>query len=172
MRFLSVLLLTVTLTLHAPLASHGEGSQNLPKPQGPVILVITGEISNTNGPGRAEFDLAMLESLGMTALETRTPWTDSQHRYEGVLARNLLSAVGAKGSVLTAIALNDYMVDIPVSEVVKYPVLLALKRDATYLTVRRRGPIEIVYPREQAAELRTSLAARKAVGMLREIVVK
>jgi hypothetical protein len=172
MRFAATVLIAATFTLHAPLASHGESLQNLPKPQGPVILVITGEIANTNSPGRAEFDLAMLESLGVTALETRTPWTDQPHRYEGVLARNLLSAVGARGSVLTAIGLNDYMVDIPVSEVVKYPVLLALKRDANYLTVRRRGPIEIVYPREQAAELRTSHAARKAVGMLREIVVK
>jgi len=38
---------------------------DLPRPAGPVILTVTGAISITNAPGKAEFDQAMLEALGV-----------------------------------------------------------------------------------------------------------
>ena len=55
----------------------------LPMPEGPVILSVTGNITTTNAEGRADFDRAMLEALGVTRMTTWTPWTDGQVRLRG-----------------------------------------------------------------------------------------
>jgi hypothetical protein len=45
----------------------------LPKPVGKPILTIYGNIENTNDNGKAVFDLASLEKLGMVSFETTSP---------------------------------------------------------------------------------------------------
>lgn len=45
----------------------------LPKPVGKPILTIYGNIENTNEEGKAVFDLASLEKLGMVSFETTSP---------------------------------------------------------------------------------------------------
>lgn len=47
----------------------------LPKPVGKPILTIYGNIENTNEEGKAVFDLASLEKLGMVSFETTSPGT-------------------------------------------------------------------------------------------------
>lgn len=156
------------------LATHAEvpAVQNLPRPTGSVVLSVKGQISNTNAPGRADFDRAMLEALGVSRLEATSPWTDGRRKFQGVLARDLLLAVGAQGQLLTAIGQDDYSIDIPASDFMRYPVLLALQMDGKYLHIRDQGPVLIVYPRDDYAELATPTLTRKSVGMLREIVVQ
>src|SRR3546814_19130613 len=73
--------------------------------------------------------------------------------FEGVAVAALLDFVRAEGSTVTAIALNDYKVQIPVSDIHDYPVLLALKMNGETLRVRDKGPIWIVYPLDDYTEL-------------------
>ena len=68
----------------------------------------------------------MLERIGTSVVTTITPWTDGEVTFGGVLARDLMNAVEAAGSQVHAIALNDYTVDIPLSDLVGGEVLLAL----------------------------------------------
>jgi hypothetical protein len=49
--------------------------------------------------------------------------------FEGPLLCDLLERVGADGTVLQARALNDYVVEIPIGDCERYPVILALTRD-------------------------------------------
>jgi hypothetical protein len=76
-----------------------------------VILSVTGAISGVDGSGRIDFDLNALEQLGLTKLTTWTPWTEGEVEFEGVWARRLLDAVGARGTEVEAHALNDYVGD-------------------------------------------------------------
>jgi hypothetical protein len=46
----------------------------LPQPQGPVILTVSGGIANTNAEGVAKFDLNMLENIGLSEFTTMTAW--------------------------------------------------------------------------------------------------
>ena len=148
------------------------GPLNLPKPSGEVVLIVSGEIANTNAQGRAEFDVAMLKALGVRRLETTSPWTDGKHRFEGVLAKDVLMAVGARGPNVVARGLHDYAINIPVADLVRYPVLLAFSRDGAALRMREGGPIQIVYPRDQHPELNAPIYARRAIGTLAELVVR
>ena len=150
----------------------GHAAEPLAKPSGPVILTVTGAISRTNGPGRAEFDQKMLEALGIERLATSSDWTDGKPVFEGVPGRKLLEAVGAHGKTLSAIALNDYAVDIPADDFATYPVLLALRMNGQALTPRDKGPIWIVYPRDQHPELRDPKINDRWIWQLKAIDVK
>ena len=125
----------------------------LQKPTGPVILTVTGDIARTNAPGKAEFDRAMLEGLGMKTVATSTSWTQGRHEFAGPLAHAILEAVGAKGDTLAFVAINEYKVQIPASDFAKYPAILALKMDGEYMTVRNKGPLWVIYPRDDYPEL-------------------
>jgi hypothetical protein len=166
------LLATLALLLAGLIWQPGHAAEPLAKPSGPVILTVTGAITATNAPGRAEFDQKMLEGLGIASLATSSDWTDGKPVFEGVPARKLLEAVGAHGKTASAIALNDYVVDIPIDDFTKYPVLLAMRRNGQALTPRDKGPIWIVYPRDDYPELRDPKINDRWIWQLKAIEVK
>lgn len=147
-------------------------ADSLPQPAGPVILRVTGAIANRNEPDAAAFDRAMLESLGTAQVTTSTSWTDGTPTFEGVPLAAILDAVGASGTTLHAVAINDYAIDLDVAEVRKYPVLAAMKQDGRELRLRDRGPIWIVYPRDAYPELAPERNDYKWIWQLKQIDVR
>ena len=123
------------------------------RPVGKPLLTVSGNLRRTNGEKRAEFDRGMLEGLGMTEVHTSTPWTDDIQVFEGVLARDLLDAIGANGDVVRAVGLNDYAVDIPITDFFEYSVILALKQNGRYMGVRDKGPVWLIYPLDNHVDL-------------------
>lgn len=144
----------------------------LPQPMGEVILTISGNIRQGNTPNGAEFDMAMLEGLGLTQLRTGTAWTSGPSLFEGVRARDVLALVGAEGAAVEAIAINDYATTIPMSDMQDYDVLLALKMDGQYLQTKDKGPIWVVYPRDQHSELQNSHHDKKWIWQLSDMIVE
>lgn len=118
----------------------------LPPPRGPVILTVAGTIERTNVGGLAEFDLDMLLAMPQTQVRTDTFWTDGPQEFSGVPLADLLAHVGADGATLRATALNDYAIEIPVSDASDHGVLLALEHNGALMRVRDKGPIWVVYP--------------------------
>lgn len=166
------LCLMLILGLAASVAAVPGRAGSLPPPKGDIILTIDGAITNTTDGKQAEFDLAGLEALGLTAVETSTPWTDGVVRYEGVLARDLMKHVGATGSKLVATALNDYLAEIPLSDLTDYDVILAVKADGQYLPVRDKGPIFIVYPLDSDPALLNNTIYSRCVWQLARLTVQ
>ena len=139
----------------------------LATPAEQVILTVSGQIATTNVDGQARFDRAMLEGVGMTEITTQTPWTDGHPVFRGVLARDLLTAVGAEGRTITAVALNDYEYTIPAAEFEQYPIMLAMEMNGEVMTPRDLGPIWIVYPRDDYPELDTQETDHRMVWQVR-----
>lgn len=144
----------------------------LPSPQGKVVLAISGRIANTNNGDRAEFDMPMLEALGMESFTTKTPWYKEPVTFSGVPMARLLDSVGANGTSLTVTALNDYATDIPTADFKTYPVLLAAKRDGAYMPVRDKGPLFIVYNYDSNPELQHQRFYSRSVWQVARMVVK
>jgi hypothetical protein len=144
----------------------------LAKPAGKVILSISGLISNTNNGDKAEFDMPMLESLGIVSWTTKTPWYKDPVTFSGVLMSKLLEVVGAKGTSLTVTALNDYATDIPFEDFKTHPVMLATKRDGNYMPVRDKGPLFIVYNYDSNSELQHQRFYSRSVWQVARMVVK
>jgi len=166
----AVLKLLLLLTLSSMSLNGLAGS--LDNPTGKVILTISGNIGNTNSGDKAEFDRDMLEALGVSELALETRWTEGRQVFNGVLASKILDAVAAEGEVIVARAINDYEVRIPFSDMRRYPVLFALKQNGSYMRVRNKGPIWIVYPHETFPELDTEEISDRWVWQLSEIIIQ
>lgn len=125
----------------------------LSKPVGKVLLTVSGNIENTNEDGKAVFDITSLENLGAISFQTSSPWYNGRTTFTGISLQKLMDYVGAKGSVVKVIALNDYTTEIPLSDFKKYNVILALKINGEYMRVRDKGPLFVVYPYDSMPDL-------------------
>ncbi|MBJ3783172.1 molybdopterin-dependent oxidoreductase [Devosia sediminis] len=157
--------------LLAPLSTV-EAADPLPQPQGAVILTVTGAIARTNGPDGAQFDRQMLLDLGETQISTTTPWTDGIQEFSGVLARDVLKHVGAEGDTVLATALNDYTVRVPMADFLNNDVLLAMEMNGEEMQISDKGPIWIIYPRDDVPALQNTLLHERWVWQLRELQVQ
>lgn len=171
MRFLARFVLFLVVVL-AGAARAESTAEPLPTPSGRPILEIAGAITRTNEPGRAVFDLAMIEALGLREVVTPTPWTDGPQRFAGIDPRALLAAVGATGRELEATALDDYRVVVPVEDLERYPMLLATRIDGRPMRVRERGPLWLIYPWGDHPETVEQPYRGRAIWQLRSIVVR
>ena len=147
-------------------------AQPLPAPQGQVILVVGGNIAVSNGPDGAQFDRQMLEELGVTEIRTTTPWTDGVGAFTGVLARTVFERVGAEGETVLATALNDYRVVVPMTDFENYDVLLATKMNGAEMHVSDKGPVWIIYPRDDVPALGDRQLHERWVWQLRTLEVQ
>jgi hypothetical protein len=144
---------------------------NLTAPKDKPILEIVGNIGATNKDGAAVFDREMLESLGMETITTTTPWHKGTVTFEGVPMAKVMELVGAKGKTVKALALNDYVTQIPMEDFAKFGVILALKRDGEYMPVRDKGPLFIVYPYDSKPELKSQTYYGRSAWQLKRLEI-
>lgn len=156
--------------LAAPKAG-AAAAPRLPQPSGDPILTVSGKVGVTNGEGGADFDREMLEGLGTSSFTTTTPWHEGAVTFEGVLAAKLMRAVAARGETVSALALNDYATEIPMSDFDRFGVLLALKRDGAYMPVRDKGPLFLIYPFDANPDLKARRYYSRCAWQLRRLVV-
>ncbi|OQW93219.1 MAG: hypothetical protein BWK79_12325 [Beggiatoa sp. IS2] len=169
----------ILLILFTPVSGAGESvttpSQQLAVPQERVILTIKGKIARSNGEnGVARFDRAMLEKLPQKAIKTTTRWTEGLQEFEGVLVTELLKYVGATGTTIESVALDDYVSPkTPIDDFEKYSVILAIKKNGEYIRIRDKGPIWMIYPMDDYPELRKDLLTQyKLIWHVRTIIVE
>ena len=164
------MLRVVTLFFLALLLSQPAVTAELPQPEGAVLLSISGKIRHTNRQNQAVFDRAMLQALPQQTTHTRTPWSEGVNRYQGPLGSALIQAVGAEqASMMRITALNDFSAEVPVSDFLNYPVILALQKNDQYLRIRDRGPLFVIYPFDDHPELKTELHYNRSVWQVRSI---
>ncbi len=144
----------------------------LPSPGDELVLEVHGAILNANREDAALFDMDMLKALPAVQLETTTAVTDGVRRFEGFLMRDLLRQVQATGSTITASALNDYVIEFSADEFDRYDVLVAYEMDGEPLLPSDKGPLWIVYPRDQHLELQDIRYDYRWVWQLRRLDIK
>jgi hypothetical protein len=144
----------------------------LEAPKGPVLLSVTGAVTHTNENGAASFDMALLAALPRHSFSTKTPWYPQPRKFTGVLVRDLLGSVGAKGSTARAVALNDYRADMPTDDLVRHGAMIAYLLDDQPMPVREKGPLVIIFPFSDRPELRTAVHYSRAVWQLKRLELR
>lgn len=135
----------------------------LPSPSGPVVLTIAGQIGVSNrGPSdaeldqflayheisfaaAAEFDRAMLESLGTHEIELSYEKWSEVYKVSGPRLVDVLSAVGGQGRAITATALDGYAEEVSAEELTARDWIVVLERNGRPLDIGGLGPLWIVY---------------------------
>ena len=145
---------------------------SLAAPTGKVVLTITGKIGETNSPQAARWDMAMIEKLPQHSFTTLTPWEKQPIQFTGPLLRDVLAAVKAQGSVIKAIALNDFHCTIPVQDALKYDMVMALKMNGQPIPIKTKGPLFIVYPFDANPELRSAVYYERSPWQLKSLTLE
>lgn len=164
-------LLGLPALLLAASAAMALAATPLPAPAGKVILSIAGNVAVRNTDDAAEFDLAMLEALPGVTVRTTTPWTDGAITFEGIPFPTLLQRVGARGTHVTAVALNDYSIEIEIADLVRSEAFLAFTMNGKPMAVREKGPLWIIYP-VRDGEPPSPEQTHRMVWQLRRLVVR
>lgn len=147
-------------------------AQNLDTPKGRTVLSVSGKIGAKNQGDLAVFDMAMIEKLPQHSFTTRTPWYDKPVKFTGPLLSDVLAAVKASGTTLSAVAINDYKINIPMEDVGKHGILMARLIDDKPIPVRSKGPLFVVYPFDSSPELRTSVYYERSIWQLKALDLK
>lgn len=147
-------------------------ADTLPAPTGPVILTVTGNITQMNGEGVARFDQEMLENLTQRTTTTNTPWFDATHDFSGPTGAAILDAVGAQGTTLSVVALNDYAAEVPAQDLRDFPVVFATHLDGQRMSVRDKGPLFLIYPFDENADLFNEVYFGRSVWQIARIDVQ
>lgn len=144
-------------------------AEELPQPNGDVLLTVSGAIDVTNNGDTAEFDLSMLQALDDTTVETTTIWTEGKQTFQGVSLDALMKRLGVDAGTLRATAINDYSVEIPVSDAVPGGPILAYLLNGETMSIRDKGPLWVIYPFDADADYRSEVIYSRSIWQLDRI---
>ncbi|WP_254702320.1 MULTISPECIES: molybdopterin-dependent oxidoreductase [unclassified Roseivivax] len=146
-------------------------ADQLPEPEGAVLLTVTGDIKVTNVGDTAQFDLDMLRAMEPETFATSTIWTDGVQRYTGVPLRTLMDRLGVESGTIEARAINDYAIDIPLDDPTSSAPIIAFAVDDKRISRREKGPLWIVYPFDSSVEYRSEVVYARSIWQLDRIHV-
>ncbi len=143
----------------------------LDAPKERPILAVSGKIGVKNAGDVARFDMKMLEALPQQTFTPRTPWFDKPVKFTGPLLADVLAAVKANGQTISAVAINDYKISIPMGDLQHKPIVARLLDDKP-MPVREKGPLFVVYPFDSSAELRSSTYYERSIWQLKALDIQ
>jgi hypothetical protein len=152
--------------------SFPSSAMDLSVPTGEVVLTVKGKIGKTNQDQAAAFDVAMLKAIGEVTFDTSTPWTEGVQTFTGVPLGAFLKSIEAEAVTLSAVAVNDYSVQIPMSEALGEAAIIAYERNGEPMSIREKGPLWIVFPYDSALKWRTEEVYSYSIWQLISIDVK
>ncbi len=136
---------------------------------GQPIYSVTGGIATEQGAVRA-IAAEDFEKIGVTEIKTKVlTMGDGERTVKGVLARDLLDYVGAKGENMKITALDGYQIDVPVTDIETYDVVIATEIDGKALSVRDKGPAWLIYPVSSHRELDDTVYESRSVWQIKSI---
>ena len=136
-------------------------------------IAVAGDVvlTFTHGDHSIEFDMAALTDMGETQFTTTTSWTEGEQDFVGVSLHTFLEQVGVQDGALKATAINDYAVDIPVSDAAEGGPIIAYHRNGDEMSVRDKGPLWIVYPYDTNPAYQTEVIYSRSIWQLDRITV-
>lgn len=139
---------------------------------GDVILTISGKLPSDGTEINVAYDLAALQALPKTSFTTSTMWTDGPQTFEGVSLKDILDANGIDQGTISATAINDYAIEIPVSDAVVGGPIIAYALNGAPMSVRDKGPLWIVYPYDQNANYQSEVVFSRSIWQLNRIAIQ
>jgi hypothetical protein len=82
-----------------------------------------------------------------------------------------MNRVGAYGKTALAYALNDYVVEIPLSGLTPDGPLLATRMNGSYMPIEKFGPLFVVYPFDTHPEWRNNAIYSRCIWQLQKLVI-
>lgn len=144
---------------------------------GAIMLGVAGAAWSTQaaltlsrGETVVSLSLADLEAMPQHRLITSNEFIDGEVTYVGPLARDVLARIDLDGvELLRFTALNDYYIDVPVSDLERYDVIFAMEADGQRLSRRDKGPLWLMYPISTHPELSDPIYNARLIWQVVEV---
>lgn len=137
-----------------------------------TVLTITG--SDASGSVKVvTFDIEELKVLDQTSFVTIHDFVDEPTLFSGPLLRDLLANFTvSEEATLQLTALNQYQIEIPISDVTNFDVIVALEMNNAPMSIRQNGPLWVIYPLSDHPELQTAVYNSRMIWQLIDIQVR
>ncbi|WP_347916964.1 molybdopterin-dependent oxidoreductase [Paracoccus marcusii] len=119
------------------------------------------------GPdGTQTYDQAALQAFAPVSFATSTIWTEGQPTFTGIPLQTILTDAGIDQGTVSAVAINDYAVQIPVDEVTADYPIVAFQQDGQVMSVRDKGPLWVIYPYDSDPALQSEVTYARSIWQL------
>lgn len=133
-----------------------------------TILTIDGKTEMTAN-GAINLTLSEFEAIDQSVVETKTPWHPEVTRFSGVSGAALLEYLGNQAVEVSAVALNDYAVTLPVSDLADTGLIFATRIDGEEISIRKKGPIFVIYPFDANPKLDNEVIYGRSIWQLKAL---
>ena len=117
------------------------------------------------------FSLEDLDAMDQTSIETSTIWTDGVNSFSGVPLKALLEAHNATGATIEMVALNDYSVSMPISELEENAPIIASRMNGETMSVRDKGPFWVIFPYDSKSKYQSEIVYSRSIWQLNRLTV-
>ncbi len=132
------------------------------------VSVYQGDVLNE----RVVYDKEKIALLQQLTVRTKTPWTQGLQNFIGPRLGFFVERYKPSARKIIATAINGYYIEIPVSDVLEYDVILAAKRDGNDMSVRERGPYWVIYPWSEQPALRKETIYARSIWQVIKIELR
>ena len=136
-------------------------------------LTATAEVLLTLTVGNEirQYDRETIELMPAESFSTTTTWTKGRQTFTGVSLAKFLADAGVASGTLRATAINDYAVEIPVSDAIEGGPIIAYARNGKAMSVRDKGPLWIVYNYDGNSDYQSEVIYSRSIWQLDRIDV-
>ncbi len=129
--------------------------------------VLTVLSQSDNSEVEVTYSLEALDAFPQVKIRTENEFVDGLTEFTGPLARVVLKQTNDMGAEIVKLtAANQYEIEIPVSDFLNYDVILATRQNGKLFSRRDKGPIWVIYPMSDHAELRDSTYNSRLIWQL------
>ena len=156
--FFALLLVFMTTTI---CRANEKAILQLSLPEGKTLALTDGDIA----------------ALPWNEIHTKTVWTEGVQHFRGPRLAEVLALSGlAKDDLLkrelTMIALNDFRIKLQVEDALEFDPILAREVNGVKMRVRDKGPLWLVFPRDDYRALQNAPRDELWIWQLSQIEVK
>ena len=126
-------------------------------------------VTSPSQPIPVELTLEGLDALDQQSFETTTIWTEGTVTFSGVSLRALLKHLNVEGAAIELVALNDYAITIPISDLEDEVPIIATRMNGKTMSVRDKGPYWLVYPYDADRKYRTETVYSRSIWQLNRL---
>lgn len=120
------------------------------------------------------FTDAQLAELPWEEILTNTRWTEGKQQFRGPLVSAVFDSIGLSqdqvaGLRMVMTALNEFVVEMPAADTYTYEAMLAREANGTPMRVRDKGPLWLVFPRDDIAALEDPIMDERWIWQIAHI---
>ncbi|CUH88974.1 Oxidoreductase molybdopterin binding domain protein [Phaeobacter sp. CECT 5382] len=169
-KFLPIAALVAFVAFGGPSQAETVSQQDAAGVQSSEEILLTIEVVAEAGLTQ-KFTLSQLRAMGAESFETETIWTTGVQRFTGVPLVDLIAPLEVKQGVLQARAVNDYMIEIPLSDAVEGGPIIAYERNGKTMPLRSKGPLWLVYPYDSNPAYKTEAIYSRSIWQLESLSI-